>query len=91
MKESDIISKVSKSCLLNAEMTKAVIDAYKNEIASQLVAGSPVRLTGVGTLTPIESKQRNGRNLRTGELIIIPAKKSVKFKGAIELKRRLNK
>ena len=46
-------------------------DAFKN--------GRNVYLRGLGSFVIKERKERTGRNPRTGEVIIIPAHKEVKF------------
>lgn len=46
-------------------------DAFKN--------GRNVYLRGLGSLVIKERKEKTGRNPRTGEVIIIPAHKEVKF------------
>lgn len=46
-------------------------DAFKN--------GRNVYLRGLGSFVIKERKEKTGRNLRTGEVIIIPAHKEVKF------------
>lgn len=46
-------------------------DAFKN--------GRNVYLRGLGSFIIKERKERTGRNPRTGEVIIIPAHKEVKF------------
>jgi DNA-binding protein HU-beta len=42
--------------------------------------GDKVTLAGFGTLSVGARTQREGRNPRTGEKIIMPASKTVKFK-----------
>ena len=46
-------------------------DAFKN--------GRNVYLRGLGSFSNKERKEKTGRNPRTGEVIIIPAHKEVKF------------
>lgn len=46
-------------------------DAFKN--------GRNVHLRGLGSFVIKERKEKTGRNPRTGEVIIIPAHKEVKF------------
>ena len=61
-----------------ADAIKAVVgvidimkDAFKN--------GRNVYLRGLGSFVIKERKEKTGRNPRTGEVIIIPAHKEVKF------------
>jgi DNA-binding protein HU-beta len=61
-----------------ADATKAVdgvIDIMKDAFKN----GRNVYLRGLGSFVIKERKEKTGRNPRTGEVIIIPAHKEVKF------------
>jgi nucleoid DNA-binding protein len=45
---------------------------------------------GFGVIKVVERKPREGRNPRTGEKLMIPGKKAVKFKPYKDLKEKLN-
>lgn len=70
--------------------TKTVIGLCYNEIFSELENGGSYRLPGIGTLKAVGVAARTSRNPATGETIQVPAKKTVKFKIASELKKALN-
>ena len=59
-----------------AEMIDTVIDS----IVDTLNQGNEVIIRGFGSLRPVTSAPRSGRNLRTKERVIIPAKRRIKFK-----------
>ena len=59
-----------------AEMIDVVIDT----IRESLEAGSEVTIRGFGAFKPVKSAPRSGRNLRTKERVVIPAKVRTKFK-----------
>jgi DNA-binding protein HU-beta len=56
-------------------MIKHTIHIIKTEVRQ----GNFVKIIGFGTFKKIQRKQRNGRNPKTGERIVIPASDSVKF------------
>lgn len=58
-------------------------------IKEELKAGGEVSLPSVGKLKIKTTKERKGRNPRTGEALLIPAGKKVVFSIAKELKERL--
>ncbi|EHJ49536.1 histone family protein DNA-binding protein [Solidesulfovibrio carbinoliphilus subsp. oakridgensis] len=67
-------------------------DAAKNclALAGQMVeatmrAGESVKFPCLGTFTPVATKERQGRNPRTGEPLTIPAGVRIKFKAAFEV------
>jgi len=75
--------------LKKADAAKAV-DSVFEAISSALKKGDEVRLVGFGTFSVQETKDRSGRNPRTGEKIEIAASKSAKFKAGKTLKEALN-
>ena len=71
-------------------LTKAATDAVFNSILEQinngLIEGKSVRLAGIGTLTTKQAAARICRNVHTGGSIEIPARRTVKFSVASDLK-----
>lgn len=59
-------------------------------MSAALVEGDSVQLTGFGTLSVGEAKEREGINPRTKEKITIPASKRVKFSASKALKTAVN-
>ncbi|MGL5713199.1 HU family DNA-binding protein [Cetobacterium sp.] len=64
-----------------------VLDTMKDKLTS----GEIVDLYGFGKFEITERAEKKGRNPKTGEEILIPAKKAVKFKSAKALKDSINK
>ncbi|HHX79596.1 MAG TPA: HU family DNA-binding protein [Acholeplasmataceae bacterium] len=73
-----------KADLTVAQANKA-LDAFVDVVTEALQAGDSVQLVGFMTLKVSERAERPGRNPATGESIIIPAKKVVKFKAGKKL------
>jgi len=61
-------------------MAKDYIENITDEIKNELAAGGEVVIKGFGSFKTITRKERNGRNPSTGETMLIPEKKVVKFK-----------
>lgn len=79
MTKSDLIQRLSKDTgLPQGQAGKFVNDVF-DVIAEALQKGEEVRITGFGTFRASETKERVGRNPRTGEEITIPAGKRVGF------------
>ena len=53
--------------------------------------GEQVRLGHIGMLKPSRRAAGKGRNVHTGEIIVIPAKRTVTFKPFKKLKETLNR
>lgn len=80
MKKNNIIIKNGKKEIkLTAEEYRCISNKIFNDITETLIRGEKVKLRGFGTLTIKLHKSKNGRNPKTGEKILIPDKKAVRF------------
>ncbi|MBD7962277.1 MULTISPECIES: integration host factor subunit alpha [Comamonas] len=68
---------------------KEMVDAYFDLIASSLVQGEEVKLSGFGNFQIRTKAPRPGRNPRTGELIPIEARRVVTFHASTKLKEQI--
>ena len=73
-----------------AEAERAV-EAFLNTLEEALEEGNDVSFIGFGKFEVIERAERLGRNPKTGEDIIIDAKKAVKFKAGKALADKIAK
>jgi DNA-binding protein HU-beta len=62
-----------------------VVDLIRETITEALSSNDPIDLRGLGSFVVKEKKERQGRNLRTGETITIPAKRNFGFRHGKEL------
>jgi len=69
---------------------ESLVLAVLDEIAGALERGKRVELRGVGVLTVKEKRERQGRNPRTGEALIIDPHRVVRFRVSELLLARLN-
>ena len=96
MNRSELIAAVADELVMNGttKTTKkdagVMVDTIVDIIAKTLVSGEKVSLSGFGTLDILERSERQGRNPKTGESMVIPASKTVKFKPAPSLKDAVN-
>ncbi|MFK5915730.1 MAG: integration host factor subunit alpha [Woeseiaceae bacterium] len=74
---------------LNKREGKEVVESFFTEINNTLVAGEEVKLTGFGNFSVHDKKERPGRNPKTGEEVIIQARRVVTFKAGQKLKFRV--
>ena len=85
MNKTRLIEAVAKKTCTKKEAQMAVetiLEAIKNSLKKK----EPVTIAGFGTFKVKERKSRTGRNPKTGEIIQIPAKKTVGFRPSKELK-----
>lgn len=68
------------------KQARDILDTAFTEITDQLARGTDVRLHGFGTFSLKSRAERQGRNPKTGQQIVIPASTAVRFKPATALK-----
>lgn len=85
MNQEQLISETALNNALQKTTVARCFDALIKTIESALAQGESVSIRKFGTLKVTEHKERNGVNPRTQELIVIPAKKQVKFDAGSEL------
>jgi DNA-binding protein HU-beta len=80
------IQMVKDSSVTQTDATK-VIDSLVEVVSKELKKkDGKLTLVGFGTFKTITKKQKKGRNPRTGESIVIPKKRVVKFVPGKKLK-----
>jgi DNA-binding protein HU-beta len=93
MTKAELIDKVaqqiSKSADVSKKATGEIIDIAVAEVAKAIKKEKRFSYPGFGTFNVKTRKARKGRNPQTGEVISIKASKTVSFKPAPELKKKL--
>jgi DNA-binding protein HU-beta len=78
MTKSDIVNHLSKKLGTTKKLSTQFVDEFVSLAAKE--AKKEFVIPGLGKLHVASRKRRKGRNPATGEEIIIPAKKVVKFR-----------
>ncbi|MDQ7983260.1 MAG: HU family DNA-binding protein [Spiroplasma sp.] len=91
MKKRTIIENTKKEVNLTDKQSQEVINTIFNTISKALIKGENVKIRGFGTFKITNYKERNGRNPKTGEKIVIPAKKVIRLNVAKDLKNEIQK
>ena len=84
--KADLAELLFDSVGLNKREAKDMVEAFFEEIASSLIAGDEVKLSGFGNFKLRDKPQRPGRNPKTGEAIPIAARRVVTFHASQKLK-----
>lgn len=85
MTKSELIQQVAQETGTSQAQAGKIVNATLDTIAKSLGSGNEVRLTGFGTFRITESKERTGRNPRTGEALQIPAQRRPAFSAGSQL------
>lgn len=78
---------IAKKANLTNKAAKDVVRVFLNTIRDSLKRNEKVVLTGFGTFSLRSRKVRKGRNPKTGEAIIIPARRAPGFTPGKALKK----
>ncbi len=89
MNKEGLINEVAKRSGLRKKDASKALDGTVDAIAESLSNGDPVILLGFGSFSIRERSARMGRNPQTGEIMQIPASKTVGFKAGKKLKDSL--
>lgn len=84
-----VVSGVSKKVDISKKAAAEVIDTLFAEVANAIRKEKRFSFPGFGTFSVRSRKGRKGRNPRTGEEIRIKPSKTVAFKAAPQLKKKL--
>lgn len=90
MNRSQLVSVVAEKTGLKKKEAEAAVAAVLESIEEALVKEDKVQLFGFGTFSVESREARQGRNPATGESIMIPASKQIKFAPASSLKAKVN-
>lgn len=90
MTKAEFLDNLAKRLEISKQEGDRVLEAVLDTLRSALVNGEKIDLRGLGSFKIRESKSRQGRNPKTGETIVIPAKRSAAFKPGKELTVLLN-
>ncbi len=85
MNKTELVSAIAEKAGLTKVQAKEALDATLASIGEALANNDKVALLGFGTFGVAEKGARTGINPRTKESIVIPARKTVKFKAGAEL------
>ncbi len=80
MNKTDLIDAVATESGLSKSNAKLAVDAIVKTTMQALKEGDKVSLIGFGSWMVSIRESRTGRNPRTGEQLIFPEKKVIRFK-----------
>jgi nucleoid DNA-binding protein len=87
--KNDLINETAISCGITKEYAKIAIEQFFDVVKDSIKTGNSLEIRNFGTFSPKLCNPRIGRNLQTGELIPLAARKSMSFKFSSEFKARI--
>lgn len=89
MNKKELVATIATSGGMSKVRAGQALGAVLANMVSAMEEGERVTISGFGSFRVVERATQKGRNPRTGESIIIPARKTVKFKPGKNLNRRV--
>lgn len=90
MNKSDLIDAFALDQKLPVKTAESIIATVLDSIAETLVHGDNVEIRGFGSFTVREYKSYDGRNPKSGKVIVVQPKKLPFFKVGKELREAIN-
>ena len=91
MNKAELITSMAEKSGLTKKDAEAALKGFIESVTEALEQKDKVQLVGFGTFETRERAEREGRNPRTKETIVIPASIAPVFKPGKELKEKVNK
>ena len=82
--------KIFQNVGFSKSFTSKIIDDFFNTFSAELIKSNKVKISSFGTSEVIDKKERIGRNPKTKDEAKITARKVVKFKPSLSIKKKLN-
>ena len=91
MTRSDLITQLSAAHPhLTAKDVDLIVKTVLETLSNTLAQGERIEIRGFGSFGLNHRPPRNGRNPRSGETVLVPAKSAVHFKAGKELRGRVD-
>ena len=91
MKRSDVIRTLQVQFKnMRAKDAMAILDTVTDEMIDAIARGDRIEIRGFGTFQSRTRATKNGYNPSTGEMIFLPAGKTILFKPSRELTKQMN-
>ena len=90
MNKAELIDAMAAEAGLSKADAKKALDGFVGATTDALKKGERISLVGFGSFDISKRNARNGRNPKTGAVIKIAAKNTVRFKAGSELSSSVN-
>ena len=90
MNKADVISLISEKLSIRKSEAEKYVETSFDEMFNVVKTDGSFRIGSYGLLSLVERNERNARNPQTGESIVVPAHKTIKFKVSPAYKKQVN-
>jgi Bacterial nucleoid DNA-binding protein len=86
LNKTELVSAVAERTKMPKKSVETVVNATIKTICERLKDGDKISIAGFGSFETKQRAERRGKNIRTGEPIVIPATRIPAFKAGKDLK-----
>ena len=90
MTKADVAELIAEKTGFTVKDTKIVLEQFLEEVKNCLMEGRHLEIRGFGTFKVKNRKARKARNPKTGEEVVVPARRKAVVKVSGELNKMLN-
>lgn len=90
MNRTELITSMAELSGLKKTESEKALDGFIKTIMGTLAKGEEIRLIGFGTFKVVHRAESEGRNMKTKEPMVIPARNIAKFKPGKQLKEAVS-
>ena len=87
MLKHELIDTVAKKSGQSRDAVRGVLEAINSSVLEEISRGGDVMLAGLGKIYCTERGPRKARNIRTGEDVIVPARRCAAFRPSTGLQQ----
>ena len=91
MTKAHLVDQIAASTELNKQECEKIVNSLFAAMTKAMQAGERIEIRGFGSFRVKDKAARQGRNPRTGETVLVPAKKVAAFKPSNEIGDLLNR
>ncbi len=91
MTKAELVDEIAQKADLTRKHSEVIVDAVFSSVIEALQGGDKIELRGFGSFRVRHRASRTGRNPKTGEGVLVPAKKVPYFKPGKELRELINR
>ena len=91
MTKAELVDEIAQEADLTRKHSEVIVDAVFSSIVEALQGGDKIELRGFGSFRVRHRASRTGRNPKTGDSVLVPAKKVPYFKPGKELRELINR
>jgi integration host factor subunit beta len=91
MTKAEMVDEVGRHDALTSKHSEVIVAAVFSSIVEALQRGDKIELRGFGSFRVRRRSSRTGRNPKTGQGVLVPAKSVPSFKPGKELRELINR